>query len=238
MENKMQPWQQFIINCREVIPGLQVKYKDESKFWKMLPETFRKGATTFGNVIWMASREAANDPENEIDTTRTAMHEVYHAEDFMLYPASTFAEYAMPQVLVLPLMAIAITAAAFLGWGWWSLLCLIPLLALLPWPSSPWRLKLEIPAYAVGVWFDHEIALHIMGHNYDYYKKLREFLKRTFMSRLYFRMIWREKTADSAIVDVLRIGRRSDPFYKSEKLKKYARICVNQINERKRNGRK
>lgn len=124
--------------------GLQVKFKDESPFMKLLgkilffnPKFMTNYTTTIGNTVYFANRKWLE--ENQESAAHVLAHELVHIRDSNEAGSFIFSyTYLFPQCLAL-LSLLAIFSS------WWWLLCLA-FLAPLP---SPFRAYWELRGYAI-----------------------------------------------------------------------------------------
>ena len=142
----------LIKEAQKYFPELQVKYKDQSTFMKILGKiTFFNPAfmttylTTLGNTIYVPSEAYQNDPREDFKSV--FIHECTHLYDCKRIGFPYDVGYAFPQWLSI----IAVLATIFFSW---KLAVVLGLLFLLPLPA-PWRAHFERRAYLVQMyaWF-------------------------------------------------------------------------------------
>jgi len=132
----------------QVVPGLEIKYKTDSVFWRILPRMWsRETTTTMGATIWFPTREYV--VQNPRAAFYTLAHEGVHVFSFYAGPVAHVLGYAFPQILIAPLGVAAIVLGAS-GSLWWILLAVLALTALAPWPA-PFRANEEAKAYTMGI---------------------------------------------------------------------------------------
>lgn len=171
-----------------VSEAVKVRYKDESRYMKLLgklmfwnPRFMSNVATTIGETVWLPSRQWVE--EDLLRAWLVLCHELVHVEDYKACkPRWVFPVlYAMPQGLaVLALLAPVLQQ-------WWPLLFLA-LLAPLP---APWRKSAEMRGYgmsmAAAYWFGkggipqaqkQEIAQWFTGPDYYFMWPFKGAVKR------------------------------------------------------------
>jgi len=129
---------------------IQIKYKDQSWFMKILSYIlfFNKGfmtnyITTIGSTIYFPNESACND----LNSAGILAHELVHVKDRAKLPYLFELIYLFPQILsIFSLLSILAVISM-----WW-LLCLAFLLFLLPLPAYG-RLVYESRAYAMSLYF-------------------------------------------------------------------------------------
>jgi len=131
-----------------IIPGLQIKYKDEHWVWKLLPKCVRSTATSIGRTIWMPSKNWYTD---NFWTFVVTAHEFQHALDWIRYGAIGFVvRYFFPQIMaIIPFVATIVTLCFGLWWFALGLFCLTGLL-ISPWPSKT-RTEIERRGYSMNL---------------------------------------------------------------------------------------
>lgn len=144
----------FTDNLKQYNPKLNIQFKDESVFMKLLGKLvfFNKGfmttyTTTIGNTISFPSRKFVEEkPESALIVVA---HEYRHTRDnkrlSILYPLL----YLSPQILAL------LTILFVVLFGWWGL---VGMAFLLPIPSCG-RTVLEVHGYTMSLFILHEIML-------------------------------------------------------------------------------
>jgi len=176
---------------KELVPSFEVRFKDESRFMKVLGKIlfFTKGfmtgfITTIGTKVYFTSRkEYLADPANSF---RVLAHEFVHVFDFVLKPVRFPLGYLFPQILALfSLFAVL----AFLSP--YFLLCLLALLCLAPIPSVP-RKDREMRGYGMSLkveqwrgispegldWWVSHSANNFVNSNYWYMYPYRDAVER------------------------------------------------------------
>ena len=141
----------LLLKAQTYFPNLQVKYKDQSSFMKLLGKLlfFNKSfmtdfVTTVGSTIYLPNEAYTQTQAG----TETFIHETVHLYDekrlSILYQLS----YVLPQLLFIPSIAIF-----FLSW---KLAIPVMLFFLLPLPA-PWRTYFEQRAYSVQLYVRKQI---------------------------------------------------------------------------------
>ncbi|MCP4568990.1 MAG: hypothetical protein GY841_15555 [FCB group bacterium] len=182
-------------------PRIRVKYKEESKFWKLFPLKMRSYWTTLGKTIWAPNRERVLSPNRVASAVAVYLHECRHVADSLDRPIMYYIDYCFPQILA-PFLAIAAVVLHLvfdipwhLGWSLGA-----SCIALFPWPSST-RLNIEDHAYAISTWIRFR-----RYKNFDDPKLIAEAtesLSKVINSWVYYKMTWRNKTADIEAKEII-----------------------------------
>ena len=141
-------------------PKFEVKFKDESKFMKLIDKilffnkTFMTGyITTIGQKVYWQTRERYEG--NKEASFNTLAHEFVHVMDSVNKPVTFTLGYLFPQILAAPglifalLLPLWITLMALSIMSPWWLLMLLFLGFLAPIPS-PGRKKAEVRGYGMS----------------------------------------------------------------------------------------
>lgn len=135
----------LVTKAQTYFPDLQIKYKDQSTFMKILGTLlfFNPGfktsfITTIGNTIYWPSEDyVKNNPKA---VPEVFIHECTHIYDEKRVGSVPFTlGYLFPQLLVLPVLFLLF----FLSW---KIVLPLALLCMAPWPS-PFRALFERRAY-------------------------------------------------------------------------------------------
>ena len=201
----------LIENSQEHFPKLNIKYKDESSFMKLLGFLlfFNKNfmtlyTTTIGSTIYFPSKKFVK--ENSLSSSLILLHELIHIYDANRYTSFIFSLlYLSPQILfllTLPLMLIS-----------WKLIFL-SLVFLLPLPSF-FRMYFEKRAYFVSLYvlnyfIKNSFLRNTLEENKDFYLS-------NFKNANYYFM-WIFKNLDNEFdlcVDKIKAGEKpySDPVF-------------------------
>ena len=167
-------------------PKFQIKYKDESRVWRMMPKNLRNAATTTGKTVWYSSRKKAK--RNQKAFFRTLAHESRHMSQYHSTRWRFFTRYFFPQCTC-GLFLVAALVLLLLGHGLWAAVVGgAGLLHLLPWPA-PFRLRFEIDGYTMS-----------MACQYWEHGRITEGMKRmtarVLCGWLYYKMVWSRRRAD------------------------------------------
>lgn len=140
---------------KEKAPNFEVKFKDESKFMKLLGMILFSNKffmtnyiTTIGQkVYWPSKEHYESNPESSF---KVLAHEAVHIFDSMKTPIQFNLGYLFPQILALPmvLFPVLITLVACSVLSPWWLLSLLLLVFLAPIPA-PFRKKSEVRGYGM-----------------------------------------------------------------------------------------
>jgi len=189
--NDLERLQLLESRIKEWVPSFEVRFKDESKFMKLLGKVmfFNKGfmtnfITTIGTKVYFPNR--ADYLARPLDSFRTLAHEFVHVYDYVLNPVGFMLGYLFPQNLaLLSLFAIlAFISPCFL-------LFLLSLLFLAPIPSIP-RKNIEMRGYGMSLkveqwsncpvsyvdWCMEKYADNFVNSNYYYMYPFRESVKK------------------------------------------------------------
>lgn len=145
---------------KEHAPKFEVKFKDESRFMKLIDKVlfFNKVfmtnyITTIGQKVYWPSREKyEGDPSNSFNVLA---HEFVHIMDHIKNPVKFPLSYLFPQILAAPgllfvlLLPVLVPLIALSLVSSWWLLMLLFLLFMAPLPS-PGRKKAEIRGYGMS----------------------------------------------------------------------------------------
>lgn len=165
-------------------PNSQIKYKDESKFWKFMPEVWQQNAMCLSpNTIWMPSRKTKSFSK--------LAHEYQHLVDWNELGRLGFLWiYLTPQLYSMFLLIFALLAFGFELPIFSVILLIIGLGFLLPWPSRG-RAHLEMKGYLMSLYV-------YLDANEDIYY-LRKNLIDVLKSWLYYKMVWTSSRAHHLI---------------------------------------
>jgi len=160
----MERFNKIVSLLKENEPKLEIKYKNESFFMKMIgfilffnPAFMNEYITTIGSTVYYTNKKYIE--ENEEAANLILLHEFVHIKDANKYTKSLFsALYLSPQILAL------LTIPLFFLIGWW---CLFLLLFLAPIPSY-FRMKFELDGYIMSLF-----ALNLAMLEKGYSKKAR-----------------------------------------------------------------
>ena len=168
--------------CMTEIPGFRIRFKDKSKWMKLLnifARLFNKDfmsryTTTTGRTVYFPTKEKLLSRQGTY--AQVLAHELVHlVEREKEGMVQNFLRYAFPQVLaVFALLAIGAI------WNSWFLLALLFLLALAPLPA-PGRRDIELRGYSMSM----AVAFWTTGHITD---RDFEFYARQFTSSAYYFM--------------------------------------------------
>jgi hypothetical protein len=181
------------------IPDLQIRYKDETWYWKLAPKGLREAASTIGKTIWF--------PSYEKRSWKVLAHKYVHVIDKQetYQPAPFMFSYTFPQILSL-LALVAVGLAITFGDIPALVVCsMLSLAYLAPWPSPP-RANLEERAYAMS-----------MAINYWRYGSVLdstvEWVGGAFTSWVYYKMMWSKQSAMNKARQMADIIAMSDGKY-------------------------
>ena len=167
-------------------PDAKIKYKNESKLWKMLPSRWRNAGTTMNHTIWMPNRDK---------NFAMLSHEYVHLFDIYEMGLLVFlAKYTFPQWLFLVGALVSIIALIAGSPAVAIIALVLGLLCLAPWPSTP-RFRLELRGYAMSLF-----QARLRGYNsLEYQKNIVDALK----SWLYYKMVWSMLNAAEAVNNIV-----------------------------------
>ncbi len=175
-------------------PKIRIRYKNESEFWQGLPKKMQKNWTTLGRDIWAPNSDRVYSQKRITDAVAVFLHECRHVSDSMANKLKYYAGYLFPQFLapLLAVVAVILHLAVDIPWHMgWSIgaSCLM----LLPWPS-PTRVNIEDHAYAISTW----VRIREFRNFGDprLYLVAVESLTKALNSWVYYKMIWRKRTAE------------------------------------------
>jgi hypothetical protein len=166
-------------------PEVEIKYKEDYWYWKILPKSLQKYGSQLGTTIWLPNRKAK---------PKILAHEYIHYLDKKRLGDFTFLLfYLMPQCISVIYFLLLFS---FLITGVNDLYTIIPMIVfLLPWPSKT-RLMLETRGYMMNL----AIELWTKGAIDDeYIKKVIDYTK----SWTYYKMVWSPLRASTNIQDTL-----------------------------------
>ena len=144
----------LVEKSKEFFPGLEVKYKTESSFMKLIGKilffnsTFMTSyTTTIGSTIYFPNREFVNN--KEVSSSIIFLHELVHIHDAkkISKPLFTFL-YLFPQIL-----ALLFFPMLFVSWK----LALLFLICAAPLPAY-FRMKFEKRAYLVSLYVTDKLS--------------------------------------------------------------------------------
>lgn len=191
----MEKFNKVVTFVKSHIPGLGVKYKNDSFLMKLLgvliwPFNHRfmeDFTTTLKWTVYFPSKEfIEKDPDRAI---MILLHEFVHLWDRKEKGVIFSLLYLLPQVgAALPLMLLL-----GIGWfaPWWVslILGLLVVLLLLPWPAL-WRARWEMRGYTMNLAY----AYWVLGTTID-----SEFIKEQFIGWNYYKMWPFEKDVQAHI---------------------------------------
>ncbi len=136
-------------------PDLEVKFKNESTFMKIIGyalffnKAFMTGyVTTIGSKVYFPSKELLENRASH-SAIITLAHEVRHVHDFQKVGSLWFSlGYLFPQILA-PLMLCLIPIN-------WILALILFVVCLAPWPAY-WRMKAELSGYTMTLFTANEL---------------------------------------------------------------------------------
>jgi hypothetical protein len=149
-----------LVNSAKVyFPNLQIKYKNESLFMKILsillffnPKFMTGYTNTFGNTVYFASRNYIID--NPVLCQTTLLHELVHMHDLKQKGSILYIlQYGFPQILVL--------ACLPLFFFFWKIALVLTILFLLPLPAY-FRMQFEKRGYLCSLY-----CLNAFGKKYN-----------------------------------------------------------------------
>jgi len=148
------------------IPGLKIKFKDESLWWRMSPEPMRAASTTLGKTIFLPSEkwfEASSERAFAV-----LAHEFQHAMDRQRFGFLGFyLRYTFPQIIgIIPLIC-ACVSIALLPWLATVGLFILTAIAIMPWRSCT-RTDIERRGYAMTCAVDFLFHGKIREHTKEY----------------------------------------------------------------------
>lgn len=199
-----------VCKIQTFFPKVQVKYKDESLFMKILgiilffnPSFSKHFITTIGNTIYFPSR--AGVEASQISYSAVLLHEMTHVYDSQKQNKILFSLlYLMPQLLSL------LTLPLCLIFGWSGILALI---FILPFPAY-WRMKSEMKGYTISLYVNYKY--HQKGLYNDDLEKSKNFFAREFKSASYY-FVWPFSSIDIHFDQALKeIEAGNKPFYEKE----------------------
>ena len=145
----------FYKELQKILPDLQIKFKDQSPFMKILGKIlfFNKHfmtnfVTTIGSTVYFPNQEEVEKSTNGNQLIKLA-HEYQHAKDCKFLGSFIFSFlYLFPQILF-PILLL------FCFWHWWILF--LALIVISPLPAI-FRKELEYRAYKVSLFCSYEIS--------------------------------------------------------------------------------
>lgn len=189
-------------------PSVQIKYKNESTFMKILgkilffnPQFMDQYITTLGNTIYFPNRDYANsDP---VDAATVLLHELVHVYDSQKRSLFPFL-YMLPQLLSLIFFPL------FFIFGF--KIALFSLLFLLPLPAY-FRMFAERKAYTIELYAYNKLNSQGYEINFD---GLPTLIVSQFKTSSYYFM-WPFNSIDSYFSNVLtQIKNGNQPYYEAE----------------------
>ena len=169
----------------ERFPDAKIKYKNESKFWRMLPRRLRTAGTTINHTIWMPNRDK---------NFAMLSHEYVHLFDIYEMGWIPFlAKYTFPQWLFL-LAVLVVIIAGIAGAAAVSIVsAIVGFLCLAPWPSKS-RLELELRGYTMSLF-----QAKLRGYDSQ---ECRKNIIDALRSWLYYKMVWSMIDAAEAVNNI------------------------------------
>lgn len=145
----------LVAKAQTYFPTLQIKYKDQDPFMKVLgtllffnPSFKNNFITTIGNTIYWPSQQFVQD--NPQSVSEIFIHECTHMYDEKRLGSALFkGGYLFPQVLALPMLLLLFVLT-------WKIVLPLVLLCLLPWPA-PFRAYFERRAYFVSMYVGYKL---------------------------------------------------------------------------------
>jgi len=140
---------ELVAKAKTHFPNLQIKYKNEDTFMKILgtlmffnPGFMTSFITTIGDTIYWPSREfVQNNPQS---VSEVFIHECTHIYDEKRVGSAPFKlGYLFPQILALPMLLLLFMLT-------WKIVLPLVILCLLPLPA-PFRAYFERRAYFVSM---------------------------------------------------------------------------------------
>lgn len=148
-------FQDVVQVAQEQFPDLQIAYKDQSTFMKILgtimffnKDFMNNYITTIGSTVYFPSENfIKNDPD---DSAVVLMHELVHVYDSKKYTSVLFKlGYLFPQILSV--------ISLFLFFVSWKIALPLVVFFLLPLPA-PFRMYFEKRGYLVSAYADWQVA--------------------------------------------------------------------------------
>jgi hypothetical protein len=174
-------------------PKFNIRYKDKTKVWKILPKLLKEKAITFNNTIWL--------PSEESKSFITLAHEYQHVIDQHRMGFWKFVFiYLSPQALLFCLFLFALISFCVISWSFNTTIVILTLLlsimSFLPWPART-RVNLEMKAillslYIAKVTFKEEDSI-----------KFRKKVIDSMSGWLYYKMIWDPNEAEKLVSEAL-----------------------------------
>lgn len=145
----------LVAKAKTYFPNLQIKYKDQDPFMKVLsallffnPSFKNNFITTIGETIYWPSQQFVQD--NPQSVSEIFIHECTHMYDEKRLGSVVFKlGYLFPQVLALPILLLLFVLT-------WKIVLPLVLLCLLPWPA-PFRAYFERRAYFVSMYVGYRL---------------------------------------------------------------------------------
>jgi hypothetical protein len=144
-----------IAKGKTYFPALQIKYKDQDAFMKVVgtllffnPAFMNNFITTIGNTIYWPSQKFVED--NPQVASEIFMHECTHMYDEKRLGSVVFkGGYLFPQILALPMLLLLFVLT-------WKIVLPLVLLCLLPLPA-PFRAYFERRAYFISMYVGYKM---------------------------------------------------------------------------------
>ena len=183
----------LVATATTIFPDIQVKYKDESTFMKVLgtilffnPSFMTDFVTTIGSTIYFPSRAAVQNSPDSFGTV--FMHEMVHVHDQKTMGKIPFGFlYLLPQLLSLICFALLFVIS-------WKIMLPLAVLFLLPIPAY-FRMCFERRAYLSSLYTHYKMS-KISSYNYDPASDVDDYVGQFTSSSYYF--MWPFKTALTA----------------------------------------
>lgn len=171
----------LISESKKIIPDLEIKYKNESAFMKIIGKIlfFNKDfmnhyITTIGSIIYFPSKSFLE--ENSTSSSIILLHEICHVYDSKKITKPLFSFlYLFPQILFLLFFP-----ALFISWK----LAILFLIFIAPFPAY-FRMLFEKRAYMVSLYTAYKLGKK-MNFNYDLDHHKQYYLKQFNGSSYYF----------------------------------------------------
>lgn len=191
---------EFEVDTQGIVPGFEVKWKNESFTQKLLgwilffnPTYMTEYITTFYPLVYFPSKERYE--KNPMNSLRILAHERVHLIDSSHQGLWFKTSYLLPQALFVPFILASV--GFFIGGLNIVALILLALglTSLIPWPS-PWRVHWEQRGYAMTL----ATAYWLLG---SIPISLKNSVRERFLDWTYFRMSWSPAAIDDWMKEVI-----------------------------------
>jgi len=147
-------YNELVAKAQTYFPDLQIKYKDQSTFMKVLgklmffaPAFMTEYVTTIGNTVYLPNDQfIVTNPKG---FTGVFIHECTHMHDEKKIGFWFNLAYLFPQILSLLVLLLLFVMT-------WKIVLPLALLMLAPWPAV-WRMQFERKAYFVQMYAEYEM---------------------------------------------------------------------------------